>query len=188
MNQKNDPHDQDDRELPPEGGDGSERGNAEEIGSGLAIPAEEAAALVREVDDLKSKLLRSAADYQNMIRRSQTNIAEAREQQLMDMAKSLVTVMDHFDRALEVDQVKVDPQTLLQGLKMVHDELLKTLEKFGIQRVEANAGEEFDPTKHAALMRQKADGVAPGHVAAQFQPGYVLNDRTIRPVQVSVAE
>jgi len=142
----------------------------------------------REVKELKEKLLRAAADYQNLARRSQQNVGEARDQALGDVAKALVTVMDHFDRALEVDNAKVSAESLRQGVQMVHAELLKVLEKFGIQKIEAKPGEEFDPKRHAALMRQKTDDVKSGHVAAQFQPGYTLNDRTIRPVQVSVAE
>lgn len=163
-------------------------GNAEGISGGPAIPSEEAANLLRQVDELKSKLLRATADYQNMIRRSQLNITEAREQQLIEIAKSLVTVMDHFDRALAVDIEKVPVQTMLQGMQIVHDELFKVLEQLGIQRIEAKPGEEFDPKRHAALMRQKIEGIPAGRVAAQFQPGYIINDRTLRPVQVSVAE
>jgi molecular chaperone GrpE len=115
--------------------------------------------------------LAAAADYQNYVRRAQQNVSEAREQQLFDFARSLVTVLDHFDRALQVDPERTSTQTVLQGMQMVHDELLKVLEKFGIQRVEAKPGEPFDPARHQALMHQPAEGVEPDHVAAQFQPG-----------------
>ena len=163
--------------------------NSDPLSSEAEEAADNAAAQqAGEVKELKEKLLRAAADYQNLARRSQQNVVEARDQQLGEVAKALVTVMDHFDRALEVDTQKVSAESLRQGVQMVHAELLKVLEKFGIQKIEAKPGEEFDPKKHAALMRQKTADVKSGHVAAQFQPGYTLNDRTIRPVQVSVAE
>ena len=135
-----------------------------------------------------TRLLRSAADYQNIVRRSQQTIAEAGQQQLADVAKALIAVMDHFDRALEADPAKVSVQSILQGVQIVHDELRKTLEKFGVKRLEVNPGDEFNPKLHAALMHQKAEGVPPGRIAAMLQPGYVLNDRTLRPAQVTVAE
>ncbi|MFW6033239.1 MAG: nucleotide exchange factor GrpE, partial [Phycisphaeraceae bacterium] len=57
-----------------------------------------------------------------------------------------------------------------------------------IERIEAQPGEPFDPNRHEALMRQASDEVESGHVTTQFQPGYVLSDKTIRPAQVAVAE
>lgn len=144
------------------------------------------AALQSQRDELQSKLLRSMADYQNYARRAQQNVAEAKQQQLMDVAKALVQVMDHFDRALEVDPQKTSTEALLKGVEMVRDELVKTLEKFGITRIEAKTGDEFDPQRHEALMRQPAEGVASNHVAAQFQPGYALGELTVRPAKVSV--
>jgi molecular chaperone GrpE len=144
--------------------------------------------LRRERDELKDKYLRSVADYQNYARRSDQNAAAARDQQLADLAKALLPVLDHFDRALEMDPQAATPQSVMEGVRIVHGELLRTLERFGVQRVDVKAGDEFDPNRHQALMRQKAQGVKSGHVSQQFQPGYVLGERTIRPAQVSVAD
>lgn len=144
--------------------------------------------LRRERDELEARLLRVSADYQNYVRRSQQNTTAATEQQLMEMARALLTVMDHFDHALNVDPDSSTPQSLLQGVQIVRDELLKTLEQFGVQRFDVAVGDEFDPTQHQAMMRQTAEGLESNHVAAQLQPGYSLGDKTLRPAKVAVTE
>ena len=149
---------------------------------------EQIEALRDEVEQLNNRWLRVSADYQNFVRRSHQNLMDARQQQTMDMAKALVTVLDHFDLALEVDLESTSTLTLMDGVKIVRDELLRTLERFGVVRIEVNSGDEFDPTRHEALMRQSADGVGANQVVAQLQPGYVLDDKTLRPAQVSVSE
>ncbi|MEX2215422.1 MAG: nucleotide exchange factor GrpE [Phycisphaeraceae bacterium] len=144
--------------------------------------------LVAENVELQSKLLRAAADYQNYVRRSQQNVVAAREQQTMALARELISVLDHFDNALSIDMEKATARSVMDGLFIVRDELLKTLERHGVQRVNATKGEEFDPNRHEALMREKAEGIATNHVVNQLQPGYLINDKTLRPVKVSVAE
>ncbi len=145
-------------------------------------------ALRRERDDLEQKLLRVTADYQNYVRRSGQHAQDAADQKLVDVARALLTVLDHFDHALDVDPETATAKTIFDGLRMVRDELLKTLEKFGIKRFEATVGEEFDPTRHEAMMRQSVEGIESNHVTAQFQPGYGIGDRTLRPAKVAVAE
>lgn len=145
-------------------------------------------ALEKERDDLNDRLLRTMADYQNFARRAEQNVAVARDQQSMDIAKQLVTVLDHFDRALEIDPEKTTTQDLLQGVVIVRDELLRTLHRFGIERVEVAPGDVFDPNRHEALMRQPSEEVETNHVTAQFQPGYMLRDKIVRPAKVAVAE
>ena len=148
----------------------------------------ETEAIQRKRDELETRFLRVSADYQNYVRRAQQNIATAREQLLIDVAKSLVTVLDHFDRALEVDPEKTSSSDLLAGMQIVRDELLKTLEGYGVRRLEAKQGDEFDPTRHEGLMRQVVEGIEPDHVARQLQPGYTLGEKTLRPAQVSLTE
>lgn len=145
------------------------------------------ASLQLERDELESKLLRVSADYQNYARRAQQNVQAAGEQKLMDIARAMTTVLDHFDRALE-GQDKDNAEGVLQGVFMVHSELLATLNRFGIERMDVEPGTEFDPNQHEALMRQPSEEVESNHVTMQMQPGYVLGDKVIRPAQVGVAE
>ncbi|MCC6579544.1 MAG: nucleotide exchange factor GrpE [Phycisphaeraceae bacterium] len=137
-------------------------------------------------DDLHHRLLRVAADYQNYARRAEQNVVAARQQQLVDVARAMVPVFDHFERALEVNP-QADTATVLQGVQMVRDELIRSMEAFGVQRMTAEVGELFDPNRHEALMRQPAEGVETNHVTMQLQPGYRLGEVTLRPVKVAVA-
>ncbi|MEM6393862.1 MAG: nucleotide exchange factor GrpE [Planctomycetota bacterium] len=141
-----------------------------------------------ERDDFEQKYLRVSADYQNYVRRANQNVAAASEQKLMSVARGLVSAMDHFDLALQVDPEKTTAADLLQGVTSIRDELLKALAGVGIQRVEVQPGGEFDPVKHEALMRQPGTEVESGRVVMQMQPGYVVGDKIVRPAQVSVAE
>jgi molecular chaperone GrpE len=142
----------------------------------------------RERDDLSDRVMRLLADYQNLARRGEQNVASARDQQALEMARALVSVLDNFDRALEVDAEKVSGKDLLQGVSMVREEMMRVLGRFGIERLEVAPGEAFDPNRHEAMMRQNAPEIESGHVTQQFQPGYVLRDKTIRPAKVAVAE
>jgi molecular chaperone GrpE len=151
-------------------------------------PADEAAALRARVKELEDALLRSHADYQNLARRAQINVREAREQALMEIAKAMLTVMDHFDHALLVDAQKTSAEDLMKGVHIVRDQLLQTLERFGVKRLNVEVGDEFDPNRHEALMRQPADDLDSNRVAAELQAGYTIGERTLRPAKVSVSE
>ena len=106
----------------------------------------------------------------------------------MSMVRALTTVLDHFDHAMNADLDTVSARDIMDGVQIVHDELMKTLANYGVSRIDAEIGEEFDPNRHEAMMRQKAEGIESNHVAAQIQPGYILGNKTIRPAKVSIAE
>ena len=146
------------------------------------------AALEKQHAALNDKYLRVAADYQNFQRRSQQNVAQAREMQAMSIARDLLSVLDHFDNALAVDPEKSTASDLFKGVTIVRDELLRTLASHGIERIEAEPGEEFDPNRHEALMHQASEEHESGSVAQQLQPGYVMQGKTLRPVKVAVVQ
>ncbi len=160
----------------------------EQDGDEAPVEADPLADMQAERDALEDKLRRTIADYQNFARRAEQNIVVARRQQLIDVAKQLVTVLDHFEHALGVDPEKASVVDLLKGVGMVRDELMRTLSSFGVQRLDVRAGEAFDPNRHEALMRQPGGEIESNHVTAQLQPGYLMNDVTIRPAKVSIAE
>ena len=141
-----------------------------------------------ELDELKARLQRLSADYQNYVTRAQAETGRARQALLMDVARALVSVLDHFDHALQVDPETADAKTVLQGVEIAQQAMLSTLQQFGIQRIDAKVGDAFDPNVHEALMRQPSEEVESDHVAMQIQPGYVLNDVTVRPAKVGIAE
>lgn len=141
-----------------------------------------------ERDELEAKLLRNAADYQNYVRRSHQNLEATRQETLMKLSRALVPVLDNFDRALELKPGAVSAEDVQKGVQSIRSALLKALEGFGLQKMEVQVGQEFDPHLHEALMRQPAEGIAANHIAMILMPGYTLNDQPVRPTQVSVAE
>lgn len=154
----------------------------------FAAVRERAAKAETDRDEFEAKLLRTAADYQNFVRRSQLNLDAEKQETLMKVAKALVGVLDNFDRALELDPETTSSADMHQGVVSIQASLLQALEGFGLKKITVAAGDEFDPNLHEALMRQPVEGVEPNHIAAQFMPGYVLKDHPVRPAQVSVAE
>ena len=139
-------------------------------------------------DELEARLMRVSADYQNYVRRSQKNTVAACDEQLMRVTKALLTPLDQFDQALAVDPEHVTPESILQGVQIVRDELMKVLEQYGVKRIEAQPGEEFDPMRHEAVQRQPMDEFESGAIAQQLQPGYTLGEKTLRPAKVVVVE
>jgi molecular chaperone GrpE len=160
----------------------------DEVGGPVAEDADPLEAMRAERDALEDKLKRMMADYQNLARRAKQNEIAARQYQLIEVAKQMVPVLDHFDSALGVDAAASSVEDLLKGVSIVRDELMRSLAGFGVERVDVEAGEVFDPNRHEALMRQADTDIEPNHVTAQLQPGYVLNDVTIRAAKVSIAE
>ncbi len=148
----------------------------------------ELAQLRQQRDDFEARYQQSMADYQNLARRSRLNEQVAREQTVLEMARQLVTVLDHFDHALAVDVEKTAAGDVLRGVAIVRDELLRVLAQFGVERLDVESGTEFDPNKHEAMMRQPHGELTTNQVIQQLQPGYMLAEKTLRPAKVSVAE
>ncbi len=146
------------------------------------------AELEAQVAQLQHKILLAAAEYQNVIRRSQNNIGEAREQNTIDIARALLRGLDLFDMALACNPKTTSAESILMGVQMVQQEMIKSLESFGIKRVDAKPGDEFNPLVHEAVSHIAAEGIASGKVAKQLQSGYKLNDKTLRPAKVNIAE
>jgi molecular chaperone GrpE len=141
----------------------------------------------REITDLKTKLIRWQADFQNLQRRSAREVLEARQNADADFAKAMLQVLDHFDMALSVDPAKVDAKSLLDGVKITYDELRKVLANRGIESYDPT-GKPFDPHLHEAVMQEASDKHPPMTVVQTFQQGYKIGDRVLRPAKVKVSK
>ncbi|MBI1370602.1 MAG: nucleotide exchange factor GrpE [Planctomycetes bacterium] len=144
------------------------------------------AKLQSERDELYGRLQRVSADYQNYMRRAEANLGDSIAFARGDLLKLFLPVLDHFDTALSMAPKSDDGKALYEGVRIVRDELIKVLEQAGVERFEPTVGEPFDPHRHEAMLQQKAEGVAPNHIAATFSPGYVFRQRTLRPAKVAV--
>lgn len=147
-------------------------------------------ALETQVEEWKGKHQRALADYQNLSRRSRENECEAERQGARGVAAAMVTVLDHFEMALNQDLSKATPEQVRSGVAVIRDEIVKTLARFGLGVIAPKPGEEFDPNRHEAVMQAQPPtdnpGIKPGQVVQLFQLGYAMNERTLRPAKVSV--
>ena len=148
----------------------------------------EVAKLQAERDDLNQKFLRTLADYQNSQRRAVANEREAKQQGVTSVVLNVVTVLDHFDLALAQDPAKATAESIMSGVKVIRDELMRVLQTHGVKVIESPKNGQFDPSMHQAVMQVEAPDVAPGSIVATLQPGFMLNDRVIRPATVTVAK
>ncbi|MFT3685508.1 MAG: nucleotide exchange factor GrpE [Phycisphaerales bacterium] len=135
---------------------------------------------------------RVLADFSNYQRRALQNEQVAKTEGSSKVAADVVQVVDHFDLALGQDLSKATPQSIMDGMKMIRDELIRVLARHGVTLIAPKPNDAFTPGRHEAITQQTAEGVEPGNVVNTFQPGYALAtpngaERVIRPAKVSVA-
>ncbi len=147
--------------------------------------------LRREVSDLKDKYLRAHADMDNLRKRTEREKDDAAKYANTRFARDLLTIGDTFQRALAsvpAGAADIDPalKSLVDGVQMTEREFLSVLDKHGVKRIEAQ-GQPFNPHLHQAVMQQPNADVPDGTVITVFQPGYTIEDRTLRPAMVIVS-
>lgn len=162
-----------------------------------AAPAEaglaaQLAKLQAERDDLKDKLLRTLAEMENLRRRTEREIADAKAYAVTSFARDMLGSSDNLRRALEslpADAVKTADaavKALHEGVELTERELLKTLERHGVRRIDPLA-EKFDPNLHQAMFEAPDATIAKGLVSKVVQIGYKIGERVLRPALVGVS-
>ena len=152
-----------------------------------ATAAEWQAALelaVQQRDELKNSLLRAQADFQNFKRRNATARSDGYEEGIREALTAILPAIDNLERAIDAAEKTEGGEALVSGVKMTLNTLMESLKRFGFEEVPA-LGEEFDPEKHNAVMREAGD--EPGRILEVFQKGYRVKDRIIRYAMVKVA-
>jgi len=142
------------------------------------------AKLEREITELKDSRLRAVADLQNTARRGVENEARARTQGIMGVARGVVPVLDQFELALA--QKGLTAEQAAEGLKLLQSELWKSLARVGVEMIEPNLGDTFEPGKHEAVMQQPVDGVEAGAISMKMQNGYRIGETVLRPAKVAI--
>jgi molecular chaperone GrpE len=168
-------------ELPAAEG-GEERADV----SAAPPPAEhvsEAQKLRAERDALLDRLARMQAEFENARKRTLREQEDFRDYALADAIKTLIPVLDSFDRALATSPEKSEFHI---GVELIHKQLQDALAKIGVRPVSAK-GERFDPRYHEAIEMVDTEEVEDHQVLEELQRGYKLKDRLLRPAMVKVA-
>ena len=145
------------------------------------------AALQAKVVKLEESLLRAKADFQNLQRRAAAEHADAVRYANAELMKSLVKVVDDFERSLAAASKPENLPAVVEGVRLVYENLSKALTDHGLEPIEA-LHRPFDPKIHEALLHQPSDMHPPGTVIEQIAKGYRLRDRVVRPAKVIVAK
>jgi molecular chaperone GrpE len=160
-------------------------------GDNQAAPPEPAA-LAQEVAETKDKLLRALAEMENLRRRTEREVADARVYGVTGLARDLIGVADDLRRALDAAEesaaiVDGPAKALCEGVELIERQLLKVLEKNGI-RVFDPQGARFDPNVHQALFEVPDANIPAGSVVQVIQPGFMIGERVLRPAMVGVSK
>ncbi|NLI62736.1 MAG: nucleotide exchange factor GrpE [Methanosarcinaceae archaeon] len=144
---------------------------------------------VSEADKLKEQYLLLAADFDNFRKRSKRQMEETKKYANEDILESLIEVVDNLERALNAADETERSGSLMKGVENVHRQFLEKLETYGLKKVVAESGMEFDPKYHEAVIcLPLKEGQKEGTICEVFLQGYELNGRLIRPAKVSVSE
>jgi molecular chaperone GrpE len=140
-----------------------------------------------EAAELKDKLLRLQAEWDNSRKRILREKDDAVRYATEGLLEKLLPVLDNFEMGMQAAQTATDGKSIVQGLEMVLAQLQGVMRDAGVTPVDA-VGHPFDPHKHEALGHQESVEQPEGHVISQMRKGYKLKDRLLRPASVFVAK
>lgn len=147
-------------------------------------PLEQAEA---ERDRLKDQLLRVAADFDNFRKRTKKDIEHAERRAKEDVLREILPVIDNLERAVQAAQGATDVASVVTGIEMVLKGFEDASGRIGLEKI-SSLGQRFDPTVHDAFQQQESAEHPPGTILAEYQPGYRLGDRLLRPAMVVVSK
>lgn len=139
-----------------------------------------------KADDGNEKYVRLMAEFQNYKKRVAKEKNDIREYATEKLVMELLPVLDNFERALAAS-AEDDPAGYAKGMELIFTQMVTELQKSGLAEVEAE-GQDFDPTKHSAVMTEENEELESGKVSKVLQKGYALNDKVIRPSMVAVTK
>jgi molecular chaperone GrpE len=168
-------------ELPPS--DGSENQQAPASEARPAAPGSDVEKLRAERDVLLDRLARMQAEFDNARKRAAKEQQDYRDYALADSIRTLIPVLDSFNRALQSSPEKSEFHV---GVELIYKQLQDALAKLGVQPIAAK-GQQFDPRLHEAIEMVDTEDVKDNEVIDELQSGYKLKDRLLRPAMVRVA-
>ena len=141
----------------------------------------------KEAKENFDRFLRIAADLENYKKRAAREKEDWTKFANEDLMKSILPFIDNLERAVNHAEKVVDTGVLTEGIKLTLQQILQTLNLFGLAPFDS-VGTPFDPARHEAMLVVETDQHEPDQVVEEFQKGYLLNERLLRPATVSVAK
>ena len=168
-------------------------GAAEENAAEVQAEPDPLDVLRAENSELRDRFLRLAAEMDNLRRRTDRDVKDAKSYAVSGFARDMLAVSDNLRRAL--DAVPADQRTgadatlttLLEGVEMTERAMLSALERHGVKKIDAE-GEKFDPNFHQAMFEIPNPAVPNNTVVQVVQAGFTIGDRVLRPAMVGVAK
>jgi molecular chaperone GrpE len=172
--------------------------SAPESGAGQAVPGERDAfavveALNAENSQLKDRVLRTLAEMENLRRRTEREVADAKTYGVTSFARDMLSVVDNLARALEhlpaEARTNADPylQSMIEGVELTARDLEAALGRHGVKKLEPK-GQKFDPNFHQAIFEAPDQTVPAGTVSQVVQSGWTIGDRVLRPAMVGISK
>lgn len=158
-----------------------------------AAEADPIALLRAENTDLRDKYLRLAAEMDNLRRRTERDVKDAKSYAIAGFARDMLGVSDNLRRGLEAvpaEALEADEtglKALIEGVEMTERSMLAALERHGVRKLEP-IGEKFDPHFHQAMFEVPNTEVPNGTVVQVIQDGYTIGERVLRPAMVGVSK
>jgi molecular chaperone GrpE len=150
----------------------------------LAAVTAERDQLQAEVADLRDRLLRRQAEFENFRRRTERDRSDFLQYAGMEIVRDILPVLDDFERALKVETPNNDYR---KGIELIYQRLSDTLMKIGLEPIDAPPGEAFDPNLHQAVVRFETEDAPDNTILEAFQRGYNFKGKLLRPAMVRVA-
>jgi len=140
-----------------------------------------------ELQIYQDKYIRLSAEFENYKRRAKRDQSDAIRYANESLLKNLLSTLDNLERAIQCGKDAGATGSLLEGVELTHKQFLETVGKLGVRQV-SSTGSLFDPNMHQAVAQVESETVEPNMVVEEFQKGYFLHDRILRPAMVTVAK
>jgi len=161
----------------------------------VALTYDEYDALEKEIQSLQAELdekqdqwLRTRADFENYKKRMLRDASRSYQDAMASVLKIFLNAADDLERALKNRPQGEETENWVSGIELIHQKLINLMKNQGIERMEVNPGDEFDPNIHEAITQEESPDFNEGQIIDVVQPGYKISDRIIRPATVRVAK
>ena len=140
-----------------------------------------------EIKALNDKVLRAQAEFENFKKRVTKEKSDLMKYANEEFAKEMLRTIDSLELALDHAREDNQSESITEGIETILKQLLQSLDRFGVKGFNA-VGEQFDPTRHEAVVQVESAEHEPDTVVSEAQKGYFLRDRLLRPALVTVSK